>query len=129
VNPNISPESIQIIAEMNGVALKNEVANELAPEIEYRTRQIIQVCFFFVLFLCLFLFSLIFNHKQEAKKFMTNSRRSKLTCSDVSSALKLFNFHIIGSYSTQSKEPLQFNRVAKDLWTIPEKEFSFEDVS
>jgi len=59
---------------------------------------------------------------------MTNSRRSKLTCNDVASALKLFNFHIIGSHTTQSKEPLQFTRVAKDLWTIPEKEFSFEEL-
>jgi hypothetical protein len=40
-------ESIQVIAEAAGVTLRPEVASDLAPEVEYRTRQIIQVsnCF------------------------------------------------------------------------------------
>jgi transcription initiation factor TFIID subunit 6 len=35
-------ESIKVIAEMNGISLSDEVAHALAPDVEYRIREITQ---------------------------------------------------------------------------------------
>ena len=68
--PLITPDTIKTIAQTVGIAnLKEEVADALAPDVEYRLRDIVQ----------------------EALKFMSHGRRDSLTTEDINYALRLRN--------------------------------------
>ncbi|KAL6057925.1 histone H4-like TAF Taf6, SAGA complex subunit [Balamuthia mandrillaris] len=98
---------IKVIAESVGIDdLKDEIAAAMAPDVEYRIREI----------------------AQEAIKFMRHSKRQKLTTEDVNSALRLRNVEAL--YGFSSSDPLTFTRAAgmKDLFFIEDKELSFNDI-
>ena len=68
--PVVSRNSVKVIAESVGIAhLKDEVADALAPDVEYRLRDLVQ----------------------EALKFAKHGRRETLTTADINYALRLRN--------------------------------------
>ncbi|KAL5548503.1 hypothetical protein UlMin_003734 [Ulmus minor] len=103
----VPKEAIEVVAQSIGITnLSPEVALALAPDVEYRVREIMQ----------------------EAIKCMRHSRRTTLTTDDVDSALKLRNVEPI--YGFASGDPLRFKRAAghKDLFYIDDKDVEFKDV-
>ena len=80
---HLPTESIKIIAEFAGIAdLKDDVAQALAQDIEYRLRDIIQ----------------------EAMKFMRHAKRSKLSTEDINHALKVRNLEVFRASIRSSVE-------------------------
>ncbi|KAF7815899.1 transcription initiation factor TFIID subunit 6-like [Senna tora] len=103
----VPKETIEVIAQSIGITnLSPDVALALAPDVEYRVREIMQ----------------------ESIKCMHHSKRTLLTTDDVDSALKLRNLEPI--YGFASNDPLRFKRAAghKDLFYIDDKDVDFKDV-
>lgn len=103
----VPKEAIEVIAESIGITnLSPDVSLALAPDVEYRVREIMQ----------------------EAIKCMRHSRRTSLTADDVDSALKLRNVEPI--YGFTSGDPRRFKRAVghKDLFYIDDKDVEFKDV-
>ncbi|KAL6975647.1 Transcription initiation factor TFIID subunit 6 [Sarracenia purpurea var. burkii] len=103
----VPKETIEVIAQSIGInSLSPDVAIALAPDVEYRMREIMQ----------------------EAIKCMRHSKRTMLTTDDVDSALNSRNVEPI--YGFASGDPLRFRRVVghKDLFYIDDKELDFKDV-
>lgn len=103
----VPKETIQVIAQGIGINnLSPDVADALAPDVEYRVREIMQ----------------------EAIKCMRHSKRTILTADDVDSALKLRNVEPI--YGFASGDPLRFKKAVgqKDLFYIDDKDVEFKDV-
>ncbi|GAB2228770.1 hypothetical protein Drorol1_Dr00022900 [Drosera rotundifolia] len=103
----VPKESIEVIAQSIGISnLSADAALALAPDVEYRMREIMQ----------------------EAIKCMRHSRRTTLTTDDVDAALTLRNVEPI--YGFASGDPLRFKRAVghKDLFYIDDKEIDFKDV-
>ncbi|XP_030509672.1 transcription initiation factor TFIID subunit 6 isoform X1 [Cannabis sativa] len=103
----VPKEAIEVIAQSIGITnLSPDVALALAPDVEYRVREIMQ----------------------EAIKCMRHSRRTTLTTEDVDSALKLR--HVEPIYGFASGDHLRFKRAAghKDLFFIDNKDVEFKDV-
>lgn len=83
----ISRASVKVIAESVGIAkLKDEVADALAPDVEYRLRDLIH----------------------EAIKFQKHGRRDMLTTEDINYALRLRNCEPL--YGFTSPDPPRFCR-------------------
>eukprot|EP01018_Ginkgo_biloba_P017040 Gb_30850 [translate_table: standard] len=100
-------ETIEVIAQSIGISnLSEDVAQALAPDVEYRMREIMQ----------------------EAIKCMRHSKRTILTTEDVNSALSLRNVEPI--YGFASGDPLRFRRAVghTDLFYIDDKDLEFKDV-
>ncbi|PSS14344.1 Transcription initiation factor TFIID subunit like [Actinidia chinensis var. chinensis] len=103
----VPKETIEVIAQSIGISsLSPDVALALAPDVEYRMREIMQ----------------------EAIKCMCHSKRTTLTTDDVDSALHLRNVEPI--YGFASGDPLRFRRAVghKDLFYIDDKDLDFKDV-
>ncbi|RWR93612.1 TATA box binding protein associated factor TAF [Cinnamomum micranthum f. kanehirae] len=103
----VPKETIEVIAQSIGINnLSSDVALALAPDVEYRVREIMQ----------------------EAIKCMRHSKRTVLTTDDVDSALNLRNVEPI--YGFASGDPLRFKRAVghKDLFYIDDKDVEFKDV-
>ncbi|XLR06716.1 hypothetical protein S83_000213 [Arachis hypogaea] len=103
----VPKETIEVIAQSIGITnLSPDVAFALAPDLEYRIREIMQ----------------------ESIKCMRHSKRTILTADDVDSALALRNLEPI--YGFTSNDPLRFKRAAghKDLFYIDDKDVEFKDV-
>ncbi|GMH25499.1 hypothetical protein Nepgr_027342 [Nepenthes gracilis] len=103
----VPKETIEVIAQSIGInSLSTDVALALAPDVEYRVREIMQ----------------------EAIKCMHHSKRTILTTEDVDSALNLRNVEPI--YGFVSKDPMRFKRAAghKDLFYVDDKDLEFKDV-
>lgn len=103
----VPKETIEVIAQSIGInSLSPDVALALAPDVEYRMREIMQ----------------------EAIKCMHHSKRTMLTTDDVDSALHLRNVEPI--YGFASGDPLRFKRAVghKDLFYIDDKDLDFKDV-
>ncbi|KAF5198322.1 Transcription initiation factor tfiid subunit [Thalictrum thalictroides] len=103
----VPKETIEVIAQSIGINnLSPDVALALAPDVEYRVREIMQ----------------------EAIKCMRHSKRTILTADDVDSALNLRNVEPI--YGFASGDPLRFKRAVghKDLFYIDDKDVEFKDV-
>uniref|UniRef100_A0A5B7BTL0 TATA box binding protein associated factor (TAF) histone-like fold domain-containing protein n=1 Tax=Davidia involucrata TaxID=16924 RepID=A0A5B7BTL0_DAVIN len=103
----VPKETIEVIAQSIGINnLSPDVALALAPDVEYRMREIMQ----------------------EAMKCMRHSKRTMLTTDDVDSALNLRNVEPI--YGFASGDPLRFRRAVghKDLFYIDDKDVDFKDV-
>ncbi|XWS11279.1 hypothetical protein CRYUN_Cryun38cG0070500 [Craigia yunnanensis] len=104
---NVPKEAIEVVAQSIGITnLSPDVALALAPDVEYRVREIMQ----------------------EAIKCMRHSRRTVLTANDVDSALKLRNVEAI--YGFTACDPLRFKRAAghTDLFYIDDKDVEFKEV-
>lgn len=104
--PTISGDSIKVIAETVGIAnLKEEVAEALAADVEYRLRDLVQ----------------------EALKFMKHGRRQTLTTDDVNFALRLRNSEPL--YGFASGEPPRFCRATgSDVFYLDDPEVNLADL-
>ncbi|GAQ78809.1 Transcription initiation factor TFIID subunit [Klebsormidium nitens] len=103
----VSKNSIQVAAQSLGIPnLGDEVAQALAPDVEYRIREICQ----------------------EAIKCMRHSKRSTLTTDDVNSALSLRNVEPL--YGFSSDDPLRFRKALghSDLFYLDDKELDFSEI-
>ncbi|XP_020579967.1 transcription initiation factor TFIID subunit 6 [Phalaenopsis equestris] len=103
----VPKETIEVIAQSIGIAnLSADVALTVAPDVEYRLREIMQ----------------------EAIKCMRHSKRHVLTADDVDSALSLRNAEPLYGFATN--DPLRFKRAVghKDLFYIDDKDLEFKDV-
>ncbi|KAL1323110.1 hypothetical protein HN51_068141 [Arachis hypogaea] len=103
----VGKERIEVIAQSIGITnLSPDVALSLAPDVEYRLRDIMQ----------------------ESIKCMRHSRRTTLTADDVDSALSLRNVEPI--YGFASGGPLRFKRALghRDLFYIEDKDLDLKDV-
>lgn len=101
-------ETIEVIAQSIGISnLSPDVAQALAPDVEYRLREIMQ----------------------EAIKCMRHSKRTTLTTEDVNSALRLRNVEPV--YGFASGDPLRFKRAVghTDLFYIDDKDLEFKDIT
>lgn len=103
----VPKETIEVIAQSIGINnLSPDVALALAPDVEYRMREIMQ----------------------EAVKCMRHSKRTTLTAEDVDGALNLRNVEPI--YGFASGGPLRFKRAIghRDLFYIDDKDVDLKDV-
>ncbi|XP_047342417.1 transcription initiation factor TFIID subunit 6 [Impatiens glandulifera] len=103
----VPKETIEVIAQSIGINnLPQEVALALAPDVEYRMREIMQ----------------------EAIKCMRHSRRTILTTDDVDSALNLRNVEPL--YGFTCNDPLRFKKAVghKGLFYIDDKDLDFKEV-
>lgn len=103
----VAKETIEVIAQSIGISnLSEDVALTLAPDVEFRMRQIMQ----------------------EAIKCMRHSKRTRLTTDDVDGALNLTNVEAI--YGFASGGALQFKRAIghRDLFYVDDKDIDFKDV-
>ncbi|XP_024178328.1 transcription initiation factor TFIID subunit 6 isoform X3 [Rosa chinensis] len=106
----VPKENIEVISQSIGINnLSPDVALALAPDVEYRLREIMQVIL-------------------EAIKCMRHSRRTKLTADDVDGALNLRNVEPL--YGFVSGGPLRFKKAVghRDLFYIDDKDVDFKDV-
>lgn len=103
----VPKDTIHVIAQSIGITnLHDDVAKELAPDVEYRMREIMQ----------------------EAVKCMRHSKRSILTTDDVNSALSLRNVEPL--YGFASGDPLRFRRALghSDLFYVEDRDLEFKEV-
>ncbi|KAJ9537656.1 hypothetical protein OSB04_030389 [Centaurea solstitialis] len=103
----VPKETVEVISQSIGISnLSSDAALALAPDVEYRMREIMQ----------------------EAIKCMHHSKRTTLTTDDVDSALSMRNVEPI--YGLASGDPLRFKRALghKDLFYIDDKDVDFKDV-
>ncbi|RDX86218.1 Transcription initiation factor TFIID subunit 6 [Mucuna pruriens] len=103
----VPKETIEVIAQSIGITnLSSDVALALAPDLEYRIREIMQ----------------------ESVKCMRHSMRTFLTTDDVDTALALRNLEPI--YGFTSNDPPRFKRAAghKDLFYIDDKDVDIKDI-
>ncbi|XP_047060661.1 transcription initiation factor TFIID subunit 6-like isoform X2 [Lolium rigidum] len=103
----VPKETIEVIAQSVGIpTLPADVSAALAPDVEYRLREIMQ----------------------EAIKSMRHAKRTVLTADDVDSALTLRNVEPV--YGFASGDPLRFKRAVghKDLFYIDDREVDFKEI-
>ncbi|KAK3038933.1 hypothetical protein RJ639_027561 [Escallonia herrerae] len=103
----VPKETVEVIAQSIGINnLYPDAALALAPDVEYRMREIMQ----------------------EAIKCMRHSKRTTLTTDDVDSALNLRNVEPV--YGFASGDPLRFRRALghKDLFYVDDKDVDFKDI-
>ena len=102
----ISRASIKVIAESVGISnLKDEVADALAPDVEYRLRDLVQ----------------------EAQKFQRHGRRQTLTTEDINYALRLRNCEPL--YGFTSPEPPRFCRaLTPGVFYLEDPELNLADL-
>ncbi|WVY94006.1 hypothetical protein V8G54_033094 [Vigna mungo] len=103
----VPKETIEVIAQSIGITnLSPDVALALAPDLEYRIREIMQ----------------------ESIKCMRHSMRTFLSTEDVDTALALRNLEPI--YGFASNDPPRFKRAAghKDLFYIDDKDVDIKDL-
>ncbi|WVZ07379.1 hypothetical protein V8G54_020725 [Vigna mungo] len=124
----VPKETIEVIAQSIGInSLSPDVALAVAPDVEYRMRQIMQVssALFFLQLSTLFLS--VFR-SVEAIKCMRHSKRTILIADDVDVALNLKNVEPI--YGFASGGPLRFKRAVghRNLFYIDDKDVDLKDV-
>ncbi|KAK3154346.1 hypothetical protein QOZ80_2BG0189340 [Eleusine coracana subsp. coracana] len=103
----VPKETIEVIAQSVGIpSLGADVPAALAPDVEYRLREIMQ----------------------EAIKCMRHAKRTVLTTDDVESALSLRNVEPV--YGFASGDPLRFKRAVghKDLFYLDDREVDFKEI-
>nr|XP_043626308.1 transcription initiation factor TFIID subunit 6-like isoform X2 [Erigeron canadensis] len=103
----VPKETVEVIAQSIGINnLSLDGALALAPDVEYRMREIMQ----------------------EGIKCMHHSRRTTLTSDDIDSALSMRNVEPL--YGFASGDPLRFKRALghKDLFYIDDKDVDFKEV-
>ena len=84
----------------------HDVAASMAPDLEYRIREVVQ----------------------EASKFMRHSKRTTLTTQDINNALRMMGSEQLFGFS--SKEPLRFQKASEKtgLYVVDDPVLSLDDV-
>ncbi|PWA56816.1 TATA BOX ASSOCIATED FACTOR II 59 [Artemisia annua] len=103
----VPKETVEVIAQSIGInSLSTDAALALAPDVEYRMREIMQ----------------------EGIKCMHHSKRTTLTTDDIDSALSMRNVEPL--YGFASGDPLRFKRALghNDLFYLDDKEVDFKEV-
>uniref|UniRef100_A0A383V8W2 TATA box binding protein associated factor (TAF) histone-like fold domain-containing protein n=1 Tax=Tetradesmus obliquus TaxID=3088 RepID=A0A383V8W2_TETOB len=103
----IHPNTIKAIAQSVDIPkLSDEAAQTLAPDVEYRLREVVQ----------------------EALKFAKHAKRTKLTSEDINDALRLRNVEPL--YGFGSRDPAKFLRVAThpELMYVRDPELSYHEL-
>lgn len=103
----VPKETIEVSAQSIGINnLSSDAALAIAPDVEYRLREIMQ----------------------EAIKCMRHSRRTLLTTDDVDTALSLRNVEPV--YGFASRDHLKFRRAVghKDLFYFDDKDLDLKDI-
>ncbi|KAJ3033998.1 hypothetical protein HK097_004652, partial [Rhizophlyctis rosea] len=100
-------ETVQSIAETVGLNLKDDVANALTQDVEYRLREIVN----------------------EAKKFAHHSHRQKLTSEDINHALRVRNVEPIYGYSAGAPSTFKIiPSVQQRLFYLEDREIDLDEV-
>ncbi|MEW5310601.1 MAG: hypothetical protein WDW38_002384 [Sanguina aurantia] len=101
-----TPVSIQAIAQSINVKLADEAAKALAPDVEYRLREIIQ----------------------DSLKFARHSCRTKLTTNDVISALRLRNVEAVFGGMGQ-RDPARFVKATghPDVYFVEDRTLTIKE--
>ncbi|EGC28467.1 TATA-binding protein-associated-factor [Dictyostelium purpureum] len=105
-------DTIKIIAESAGISnLPDEIASQLASDVEYRIREI----------------------AQEAIKFMKHSKRDHLSCDDINNALGLKNVEVLYGYNScvSDNSLLKFQKTTTStqaIYYLNDKELTFQEV-
>ncbi|XP_063699794.1 transcription initiation factor TFIID subunit 6 [Culicoides brevitarsis] len=104
----LSMESIKVIAESIGIAaLPDDAAKELADDVSFKLKQIVQ----------------------DAAKFMHHSKRTKLALSDIDSSLKIRNIEPQYGFVTPDSIPFRFaSGGGRELNFMEEKEIDLSEV-
>ncbi|KAN0021771.1 hypothetical protein ACTFIV_009015 [Dictyostelium citrinum] len=106
-------DTIKIIAESAGISnLPDEIAQQLASDVEYRIREI----------------------AQEAIKFMKHSKRDHLSTDDINNALGLRNIEQLYGYSCSANDHtlLKFQKTTtttQAIYYLNDKEMSFQEIA
>ncbi|RHY30960.1 hypothetical protein DYB32_003889 [Aphanomyces invadans] len=100
-------ESFEVIAQSLGLEqLKPGCAAELAPEIEFRLREIIQ----------------------DAMKFKSHARRDRLTSQDINHALSSRNMEMLYGYGAGTGSGTTFRKISPGLYITDEPEVPVTDI-
>lgn len=104
----LSMESIKVIAESIGIAsLPDDAAKELADDVSFKLKQIVQ----------------------DAAKFMHHSKRVKLTLSDIDDSLKIRNIEPQYGFITPDFVPFRFaSGGGRELHFNEEKEIDLNEI-
>ncbi|KND01396.1 TATA-binding protein-associated factor TAF6 [Spizellomyces punctatus DAOM BR117] len=103
----LAKESVQAIADTAGISLKDEIANALVQDVEYRLREIIH----------------------EAGKFMRHAKRQKLHSDDINYALRVRNVEPL--YGWESGKSSRFNLITQgtqQIYYVEDQELDLEDI-
>ncbi|EAL63207.1 TATA-binding protein-associated-factor [Dictyostelium discoideum AX4] len=106
-------DTIKIIAESAGISnLPDEIAQQLASDVEYRIREI----------------------AQEAIKFMKHSKRDHLSTDDINNALGLRNIEQLYGYSCSANDHslLKFQKTTtttQAIYFLNDKEMTFQEIA
>jgi len=103
----LNKETVTSIAEATGINLADEAASALIQDVEYRLRELLL----------------------ESKKFMTHSRRRKLSVLDVNAALAVKNVEPIYGYNSWTKNTWKqttFNN--QPLYFVEDAELDLDEI-
>lgn len=105
---SLSVESIKVIAESIGLnALPDDAARELADDVSFKLKQIVQ----------------------DAAKFMHHAKRSKMLTSDIDHSLKVRNVEPQYGFATKDFLPFRFaSGGGRELHFVEEKELDLNDI-